>query len=146
MVREHCGGFSEKGCCLPMIKGILVNILFASQVSQCTWDPTATTSVCGPSSFLSVLPRPTVTTGIVSVLSRTGKAAAVQAKTISDMIMSMKLQRPRLTPVLPQWDLGIVLKALSKPSYEPLREASLKQIRGLTRSMRPVVHSSGPDW
>ena len=39
---------------------------------------------------------------LVSVLSRTGKAAAVQAKTISDMIMSMELQRPRLTPVLPQ--------------------------------------------
>ena len=44
------------------------------------------------------------------------------------MIMSMELQRPRLTPVLPQWDLGIVLEALSKPSYEPLREASLKHL------------------
>ena len=54
--------------------------------------------------------------------------AAVQAKPISDMIMSMELQRPRLTPVLPQWDLGIVLEALSKPPYEPLREASLKHL------------------
>ena len=44
------------------------------------------------------------------------------------MIMSMELQRPRLTPVLPQWDLGIVLEALSKPPYEPLREASLKHL------------------
>ena len=42
------------------------------------------------------------------------------------MIMSMELQRPRLTPVLPQWDLGIVPEALSKPPYEPVREASLK--------------------
>ena len=42
------------------------------------------------------------------------------------MSMSMELQRPRLTPVLPQWDLGIVQEALSKPPYEPLREASLK--------------------
>ena len=25
------------------------------------------------------------------------------------MIASMELQRPRVTPVLPQWDLGIVL-------------------------------------
>ena len=41
------------------------------------------------------------------------------------MIMSMELQRPRLTPVLPQWDLGIVL---SKPPYEPLREAFLKHL------------------
>ena len=40
----------------------------------------------------------------------------------------MELQRPRLTPVLPQWDLGIVPKALSKPPYEPLREASLKHL------------------
>ena len=45
------------------------------------------------------------------ILIRTCKVAAVQAKTISDMIMSMELQRPRLTPVLPQWDLGIVLEA-----------------------------------
>ena len=35
--------------------------------------------------------------------------------------------RPRLTPVLPQWDQGIVVEALSKP-YEPLREASLKHL------------------
>ena len=42
--------------------------------------------------------------------------------------MSMELQRPRLTPVLPQWDLGIVREALSKPPYEPLREASLKHL------------------
>ena len=44
------------------------------------------------------------------------------------MIMSMELQRPRLTLVLPQWGLGIVLVALSKPPYEPLREASLKHL------------------
>ena len=46
---------------------------------------------------------------LASVLSRTGNAAAVQAKTISDMITSMELQRPRMIPVLPQWDLGILL-------------------------------------
>ena len=44
------------------------------------------------------------------------------------MIMSMELQRPRFTPALPHWDLGIVLEALSKPPYEPLREASLKHL------------------
>ena len=44
------------------------------------------------------------------------------------MIMSIELQRPRLTPVLPHFDLGIVLEALSKPPYEPLREASLKHL------------------
>ena len=55
-----------------------------------------------------------------SVLNRTGKAKVVMHKTISDMIASMELQRPRVTPILPQWDLGIVLEALSKSSYEPL--------------------------
>ena len=37
---------------------------------------------------------------LTSVLSRTGKVAVVQAKTISDMIMTMELKRPRLTLVL----------------------------------------------
>ena len=37
---------------------------------------------------------------LASVLSRTGMAAAVQAKAMSDLIMSMELQRPRMTPVL----------------------------------------------
>ena len=55
-----------------------------------------------------------------SVLNQTGKAKVVLHKTISDMIASMELQRPRVTPVLPQWALGIVLEALSKPTYEPL--------------------------
>ena len=45
------------------------------------------------------------------MLNRTGKAKVVQHKTTSEMIASMELQRPRVTPV-PQWDLGIVLKAL----------------------------------
>ena len=42
--------------------------------------------------------------------------------------MSVELQRPRLTPVLPPWDLGIVPEALNKPPYEPLREATLKHL------------------
>ena len=40
----------------------------------------------------------------------------------------MQLQRPRITPVLPQYDLGIVLDALSRHPYELLREASLKHL------------------
>ena len=63
-----------------------------------------------------------------SVLNRTGKARVVLHRTISDMISSMELQRPRITPVLPQWDLGVVLEALSKSPYEPLREASFKHL------------------
>ena len=58
-------------------------------------------------------------------LTGLSKAKVVHQKTISDMIASMELQRPRVTPVLPQWDIGIVLEALCRPPYEPLREASL---------------------
>ena len=39
-----------------------------------------------------------------SVLNHTGKAKVVLHRTISDMIASMELQRPTVTPVLPQWD------------------------------------------
>ena len=67
-------------------------------------------------------------TCIGSVLGRTGRTRVVLNRTISDMIASMELQRPRTTPVLPQWDLGVVLEALSKPPYEPLREASFKHL------------------
>ena len=67
-------------------------------------------------------------TCISSVLNRTGKSRVVLHRTISDMIASMELQRPRATPVLPQWDLGVVLEALSKPPFEPLREASFKHL------------------
>ena len=67
-----------------------------------------------------------------SVLNRTCKAKVVLHGTISDMIASMELQRPRVTPVLPQWDLGTVLEALSKSPYEPLREALLKHLTSKT--------------
>ena len=40
----------------------------------------------------------------------------------------MELERPSPMPVLPEWDLGIVLEALAKPPYNPLREASLKHL------------------
>ena len=50
-----------------------------------------------------------------SVLNRTGKAKLVLHKTISDMIASMELQRPRVTPVLPQWDLAVT-RGLSQAS------------------------------
>ena len=57
-----------------------------------------------------------------------GKAKVVMHQTISDVIVSMELQRPRVTIFFPQWDLGIVLEALSKPHCKPLREASFKHL------------------
>ena len=55
------------------------------------------------------------------------------------MIMSMELERPRFTPVLPQWALGIVLEALSKPPYEALREASLNHLTLKTVFLLPMA-------
>ena len=40
-----------------------------------------------------------------SVLNRTGKAKVVMHQTIPDMIVSMELQRPRVTPVFPTMGL-----------------------------------------
>ena len=42
------------------------------------------------------------------------------------MISSMDLQRPRVTAVLPEWDLGVVLEDLSKAPYEPPRPSFTK--------------------
>ena len=70
-----------------------------------------------------------------SVLNRTGKAKVVMHQTISDMIVSMELQRPRVTLFFPQWDLGIVLEALSNPPCELLREASFKHLTLKTVSL-----------
>ena len=65
---------------------------------------------------------------LASVPNRTGNTAVINDKAISDTITSVELQRPRIIQVLPQWDLGIVREALSKPPYGPLREASLKRL------------------
>ena len=40
----------------------------------------------------------------------------------------MDLERPRVTPVLPEWIHGLFLETLSKARYEPLRKASLKHL------------------
>ena len=42
-------------------------------------------------------------------------------RNISDMVISMELERPRLTAVLPGWELGVVLQALKQaPSLEKM--------------------------
>ena len=44
---------------------------------------------------------------LASVLNRKDKTAVITDKAISDMITCMELQMPRITPVLPQWDLAL---------------------------------------
>ena len=57
----------------------------------------------------------------------------------------MELQRPRVTctSVFPQWDLGIVLEALSKPPCEPLREASFKHLTLKTVFLLAMASAGG---
>ena len=59
------------------------------------------------------------------------------------MITSMDLKRPRMTLVLPPWDLGIMLEALSKPLYEPLWEASLKHLQPFDICYFKNFHTEG---
>ena len=75
--------------------------------------------------------------------SHTGMAAAVQAKRMSDMITSMELQRPRMTPVLLHWDLDIILEAMSKPPYVLLREVSLKHLTSFKTVFLLAMASAG---
>ena len=44
------------------------------------------------------------------------------------MITSMYLKRPGMTPVLPRWDLGIMLEALSKFWEASLKHLTLKTV------------------
>ena len=52
----------------------------------------------------------------------------VQDRIILDVISSKEFEGPKSTPVVPERDLGIYLKALAKPPYEFLPEASLKDL------------------
>ena len=65
---------------------------------------------------------------LTSILSHTLRAAVVQDRIIFGMMSSLESQRPRLMPILPEWDLGIVLDVFRKPPYEPLWEVSLKHL------------------
>ena len=59
------------------------------------------------------------------------------------MFSSIELLRPRLTPALQGWDLGIVLEALRNPLYDSLREASLKQSPMATTGRRSEFQAVG---
>ena len=66
----------------------------AAQIASFLYDLFDTTA-CPPQTIKGYR------TCIVSVLNRTVRAKVVLHRTISDMIASMELQRPRTTPVLP---------------------------------------------
>ena len=47
---------------------------------------------------------------------------------IRDLIRSFSIQRPLRKVSPPDWDLDLVLKALRLPPYEPLAEASFRDL------------------
>ena len=55
--------------------------------------------------------------------SRPGcEGVVMHDRIISDMLSYMDLERHRVNMVLPEWNLGVVLEALSKSSCKPLRK------------------------
>jgi integrase len=47
---------------------------------------------------------------------------------VSDLFASFRTQRPRVAPVLPEWDVAFVLYCLTKAPWEPLQDISLKRL------------------
>jgi hypothetical protein len=58
---------------------------------------------------------------------------AVNSPFFSQLLKGMDISKPRISPVLPSWDLGVVLRALQGPPYKtlsgaPFRELTLKTV------------------
>jgi integrase len=49
-------------------------------------------------------------------------------KFIADLLSSFRGQRPSVPKALPDWDIALVLHALTLPPFEPLGDASLKDL------------------
>jgi hypothetical protein len=67
-------------------------------------------------------------TSLASVLIPLGGSAAINSPVLSQLLKGMEIARPRQSPVVPAWDLGVVLLALKRAPYEPLAAAPLKEL------------------
>lgn len=47
---------------------------------------------------------------------------------VADLLASFRTQRPRVAPVLPEWDMAFVLYCLTRPPWEPLQDLSDKRL------------------
>ena len=80
---------------------------------------------------------------------------------LSSLILSFTREQPRSTRSIPAWDLGLVLRCLTRPPFEPLRDATVKLLTLKTAflvllatgSRRSEVHAldyskvrHGPNW
>ena len=47
---------------------------------------------------------------------------------LSDVVRSFELERPRVKPHFPKWDLAVVLNALNTTPFEPLESCEFKEL------------------
>ena len=60
------------------------------------------------------------------ILSQTVGLELSRSKVVTDLMASFRAQRPRLPPVMPDWDITFVLYSLSKEPYEPIEKISIQ--------------------
>jgi hypothetical protein len=53
---------------------------------------------------------------------------SINSPVISQLLKGMEIEHPRKSPVIPAWDLGIVMSSLKLAPYEPLSSAPLKEL------------------
>ena len=71
-------------------------------------------------------------TSLASVLKPLGRADVVNSSVLSQLLKDMEVLKPRVSPVLPVWDLGLVLGALQVAPFEPLIEVPWKYLTDKT--------------
>jgi hypothetical protein len=67
-------------------------------------------------------------TTLASVLIPLGVSDSINSPVISQLLKGMEIEHPRKSPVIPAWDLGIVMSALKLAPYEPLGSAPFKEL------------------
>jgi integrase len=64
---------------------------------------------------------------IAATLKHTGRSIGTD-KNLTDLLTNLALERPAHKRSVPAWDLALVLKALTRPPYEPLNKADMKYL------------------
>jgi hypothetical protein len=60
-------------------------------------------------------------------------------RSISLLVRSFSLERPKQNKLVPQWNLGLVLAALNSPPFEPAEEVDLRFLYYLSRYMLRIL-------
>jgi hypothetical protein len=67
-------------------------------------------------------------TTLASVLVPLGLSDAINSPVLSQLLKGMEVAHSCQSPVLPTWDLGVVLRALKGAPYEPLSLAPFREL------------------